>query len=386
MHRIITATAIAASLGLSINNTNAQTPAEGTAQDAPRNQQLVAAPLKQWVKLHEQKKGDEVYFMRQEHGGSCMDTKRCQLVLFGSNTHGRDWMNTPMIFDVPTAKWIRLYADDDKSTYRQDANKVAVAGEKGDHPWAMHTFGTVAYDASRDEMVVACWPGHMKPGRFSNALEGIWGTGETHPTWTFNLETHKWKALECKPRDFFPYACAWDSDRNVLVGYGGPGIWELGGEPREWTRIEGKVMTAWHNNAVYDSKNKAVIICGSRELINDVIVYRPATKEHVKMPTPGVRPPKDQHNPMAFEPELGKLVMLVDNVDPESPKNKRTGTTETWLYDLATDSWEQIKEASLPFLHGMNYNMEYDPRHRALLVVMGGYRGPTTVYGLRLAE
>ena len=359
----------------------AQTGGNGAADGPARNALLVAAQPNQWVKLHEQTKADAVVFMRQAHGGSCMDTKRCRLVLFGSNTHGKDWMNSPMVFDVVAAQWIRLYPNDDKSTYKANADGLAVAGEKGDHPWAMHTFGTVIYDPGRDEMVVGCYDAHMVPGRFCNDLKDVWGTVKRHPTWTFDLDKHVWKPLACEPTHFFPFACAWDSDRRVMVGYVGPGIWELGGEPRTWKKIMGGPLCGWHNNAVYDPKNKAILVFGSNENSNDMIVYRPDTKEHRKMPTPGARPPKDQHNPMCYEPDLGRVVVLVDRLNEE----KKTGTTETWLYDLAGDAWTQIPDATLPFACGMNYNLEYDPRHRACLLVTGDYGKPTAVYGLRLS-
>jgi hypothetical protein len=58
---------------------------------------LLSLPPNTWVKLHEQQPGDAVRFQRQEHGGSCFDTRRGQLVLFGSNTHGRDWTNSPLL-------------------------------------------------------------------------------------------------------------------------------------------------------------------------------------------------------------------------------------------------------------------------------------------------
>lgn len=372
-------------LGATLCHAQVNPPADKTTGDLPRNIKIVAAPQNQWVKLHEQTKNDEVRFSRQEHGGSCMDTKRCRFVLFGSNTHGRDWVNSPLIFDVVNERWTKLYPDDHKSTYRADEKGMAVAGENGDHPWTMHTFGTVIYDPGRDEMVVCCYDSHMVPGRFCNDLKDVWNTIKLHPTWTFSFADNKWKALECKPTHFFPHACAWDSDRNTIVGYGGPGIWELSGEPREWKKITGDRLCGWHNNAVYDSKNKAIIVFGSNENSNDIIVYRPDTGEHKKMATPGLRPPKDQHNPMCFDPELGCTVVLVDKRDEGEGKVK-TGVSETWLYDLAEDAWTQVEGATLPFLHGMNYNMEYDPRHKACLFVVGGYHQTTAVYAIKLAK
>jgi hypothetical protein len=111
-----------------------------------------------------------------------------------------------------------------------------------------------------------------------------------------------------------------------------------------------------------------------------VEAFFPATAEHRLMPTPGKRPPKDQHNPMAFEPALGKTVVIVDRSDD-------SGTAaETWLYDLSEDSWSHVTTATLPFACGMNYNMEYDPNHKCLLLVTGGYGQQTAVWALKIRE
>lgn len=360
--------------------------AAGQGNDAagsrlPLNQALLALPANRWVKLHEQQPGDKVRFQFQEHGGSCFDTKRCRLVLFGSNTHGRDWTNTPLIFDVPAGEWQRCYTNDAPDSYTVNAAGLAVAGAKGDHPWATHTFGTLNYDPGRDEMVVACYPAHMVPGRFSNALKDVWGKVKRHPTWTFRFADNTWAPLDCEPRHFFPNCAAWDSDRQVVVGYGGA-VAELGGEPRTWKTLGLRALTGWHNNAVYDEKHKAVLVFGSNENSNDMVVYRPGTGEHRKLPTPGLRPPKDQHCPMAYEPEAGRTVVVVDRVGDD-----KTSVAETWLYDLGADSWAQLPEATIAYGMGMNYCMEYDPRHKVCLLVAANSSAPgrpVTVYALKV--
>ena len=341
--------------------------------------------LGQWVKIHEQKPTDKVYFRRQKHGGSAFDTKRNQIVLFGSNTHGKDWTNSPLIFDTEHLEWRRLYPDDVPSSYHVNSDGLPVAGKEGQHPWAMHTFGAVEYDAERDELVVSSYPEHMKPGRFSDALEEVWPHVKRHPTWLLSLATEQWRPLGGKAVNFFPYATAFDSHRGVIVGYRNSGVYELAGEPRHWRRVLPKGLLHYHNNAVYDSWYKGVIVLGSNENSNDIVVYDPATKQQRKMQTPGIRPPKDQHIPMAFHPRLGKTVALIDQVPPGMRWDQRDKTmTQTWLYDLFEDRWEQVESATLPFGCGMNYNLEYDPSHEVLLLVTSEPGKPTSVWALRL--
>ena len=334
-----------------------------------------------WLKLHEQAPGDAVRFQRQEHGGSCFDPKRGHLILFGSNTHGKDWTNSPLVFDVAACAWSRLYPDDPRSTYAVSPDGLPVAGEKGDHPWATHTFGALVCDPERDEMVVCCYPAHMVPGRFSNALKDLWGQVKRHPTWTFDLSKREWRALPCRAEHFFPYCAAWDSDRKVIIGYRPDGIFELGGEPREWKKVAPGGFFGWHTNAAYDAKNKALVVFGSNENSNDIVVYRPATGDHRRMPTPGARPPKDQHCPMCFDPGSGRVVVVVDRKLDDRGKKAQA---ETWLYDLAADAWTPLPAATLPFGCGMNYNLEYDPNHEACLLVTGTYGQPTAVWALRV--
>ena len=338
-----------------------------------------------WVKIHEQKPTDSVFFRRQNHGGSAFDTQRHQLVLFGSDTHGKDWTNSPLIFDTERLEWRRLYPDDAPSSYQVNSDGLPVAGNEGQHPWAMHTFGAVAYDAVRDELVVSSYPKHMTPGRFSDALAQVWSRVERHPTWVLSLATGQWRALDGKAVDFFPYATAFDSHRGVVVGYRNSGVYELTGVPRHWRRVLPKGLLGYHNNTVYDSWYKKVIVLGSNENSNDIVIYDPATKQQRKMPTPGDRPPKDQHIPMAFHPRLGKTVALVDQVPTGVEWRQRDKTvTQTWLYELFTDSWEQVESATLPFGCGMNYNLEYDPSHEVLLLVTSEPGRPTSVWALRL--
>lgn len=339
-------------------------------------------PPNRWVKLHEQSESDAVVFHRQAHGGSCFDEKRGRLILFGSDTHGRDWTNSPLVFDLKTRRWSRDYPNDERASYAVADDGAPVAGVEGNHPWAMHTFGTVLYDPARDEMVVACAPKHMVPGRFTDSVQELWPKIQRFPTWTYGLEANRWRPLPCKAVDFFPHSAAFDTDRNVVLGYRGDGIYELSGEPRSWKRLTRRVfLGGWHSNCVYDSQYRALVVFGTNTNSNDVEVFYPATGQHRIMPAAGDRPPKDQHNPMAYHPSTAKTVVLVDR-----QLSEEQSVTETWLYDLGDDAWSQIRSARLPFACGMNYNLEYDPQRQWLLLVTGGYRQATTVWALRIAS
>lgn len=346
--------------------------ASASAADAPAaalNPALLDLPAGRWVKIHQQRPGDAVVFERQRHGGSAFDTRRGQLVLFGSDTHDvppENWLNAPLIFDLNRLAWRRPYPDDPVSTYRVSADGLPVAGPQGDHPWAMHTFGAVTYDAAADAIVVASFPAHLEPGRFTAALEAVWPRIRRHPTWLWHPQTGRWQPLAEEAVHFFPYATAYDSRAKAVLGYRGDGIYSLGTAAGQWRRVVEGSLIGWGNSAVFDAKHGVLIVFGSHRRGNDLVAYDPATGVHRRMPTPGLRPPGGAYVPLAFHAAIGRTVALLGR--PAGP-GAASGTTETWLYDYARDAWARLGEADLPFEIGMNYNLEYDPGHGLLLLV-----------------
>jgi hypothetical protein len=352
---------------------------------AARAGNAVAAelPRGRWTRIHEQSASDEVRFKRQVHGGAAFDSRRGRIVLFGSDEHGQDWTNAPLFFDVAKRRWTRPYPDDDPATYGVDRFGNAVAGPNGDHPWAMHTYGTVTYHEADDAIVVSIYPEHMKPGRFTDALAHVWPNVRRHPTWTLDLSTDTWRPLAVPPVHFFPYATAYDPERRIVMGYQGDGVFELRPRPIGWTKVAGPGLLGYHNSAVFDTKHRALVVFGSNRGSNDIVVYEPATKRHQAMPTPGPRPPKAQYRPMAFHAGIGQTVLLFDSKGEGDPALGGPGWSETWLYDLGRDAWTQ-HGTRLPFRVGMNYNMVYAAGDGLLLLVANEPDRPTSVWALFL--
>jgi hypothetical protein len=342
-------------------------------------------PRGRWTKIHEQSEGDEVRFRRQRHGGAAFDTRRRRIVLFGSDEHGEDWTNSPLFFDPARLRWTRLYPDDDPATYRVNRFGIPVAGDGEEHPWAMHTYGAATYHEGDDTLVVSIYPEHMKPGVFTDAMAHLWPRIERHPTWALNLGTGRWTARTDTTVHFFPYATTYDSQRKLVLGYRSDGVYELRPRPLGWTRVTGPGLLGYHNAAVFDARHDAMVVFGSHEGSDDVVVYRPATKRHEKMPARGLRPPKAQYRPMAFHAGLSRTALLIDGGDvPPIPSHSAPGWSELWLYDLGVDAWTRREDVRLPFRTGMNYNMVYDPVDDALLLVADEPERPTSVWALRL--
>ncbi|MGH7391144.1 MAG: hypothetical protein ACREM3_17055 [Candidatus Rokuibacteriota bacterium] len=353
----------------------------------PLNPRLASLPAGTWIEIHRQQPTDPVRFRRQAHGGSAFDTRRGRIVLFGSDTHGEDWTNSPLFFDLASLTWARAYPDDPPSTYRITSEGLPVAGIDGSRPWAMHTFAAVTYDALNDRLVVASLPAHLEPGRFTDAMAHLWPKIRRHPTWLFELGPRRWRPLGPPDVDFFPYATAYDSHRAVVVGHRPEGVYELAMRERDpvWRRVASASPTGYHTNAVYDSRRRLVVVAGGNRLSNAIVVYDPETSHDRQMPTPGARPPAFEHAPMAFHERKGVTVVLVDRPAEEAPPGgPRPGRAETWLYDATADAWSRAPHAGLPFRSGMNYNLHYDALHDLLLLVAEEPGGPAAVWASRL--
>ena len=344
------------------------------------NPGLLQLPPGTWVKIHQQVAGSDESFVRQAHGGAAFDPRRGRVMLFGSDTHRRNWDNSVRMFDMGALAWSSAYPPDDPTTYRVNADGVPVAGTGVERPWAMHTFDAVEFDPVTDRLIVASHPKHMAPDKKWGMDEVLWKGIRSHPTWVYHVAQDRWEYLEGKAVSFFPYGATFDPNRRALIGVKSDGYWELAAESGTWRRLAKKgAPRAWHNAAAYDSDRDIVVSFGTNRRANAVWQYRRGEKKGRKMPTPGVRPPGADSPPLVYHPGVRRVVALVERRKKNAP-----GSTETWLYSTQDDAWSRLESATLPFSVGMNYAMVYDPRHD-LLVLVANLRGePTAVWVLRL--
>ncbi|RMD63852.1 MAG: hypothetical protein D6826_03880 [Alphaproteobacteria bacterium] len=368
----------------------------GTAPIAAESVRALAPVLRtlasgRWTPIHRQSAGDGITFRRQKHGGSAFDTRRRQLVLFGSDTHadgnGSDvpWINSPLIFDLTTLRWHRAYPDDAVDSYAVTAEGIPVAGPRGDHPWAMHTFAALAYDPVADAVVVASFPDHLRPGRFTDALAGVWPAIRRHPTWLFHPATATWQPLPGAGVSFFAYAITWVADLCRVVGLRRDGIYAR--TPGGWRRLGEGGSLKWGANMVYDTAARRLVALGRRQGRAVVAIIDPASGQ-VMHTRPVHEAPwlGGQYVAMAYHPGLARTVALFDR--PLAPglkrRERRRHRAETWTYDARTDAWSRASVAPLPFGLGMNYNLAHVPGTDILLLVADPPGGALTVWALRL--
>lgn len=332
-------------------------------------------PKNRWLKIHQQKSGDALRFVRQAHAGSSFDSARGRLLIFGSDTHAKNWDNVLYAFDLKTLRWSESYEADSPDTYTVNSVGVPVAGDGQRHPWAMHTFGAIEYDASRDQLVVASYPGHLAPNNYGKRLASVWSKIQNHPTWIYDFKKKEWLFhVNDKDIHFFPYSIAYDSHRRVVTGFRPNGVFEWRGKDKKWVKVAKKAYAQWHTNVAYDSLNQQFVLYGGNEMTGDTYIYQAGNNAIQKMPKSRVRPPAGQSVPLVFHQKLGKVVALID----------ADGHSQTWLYDSAINYWERAELADFPYEIGMNYSLIYDSQNNLLVLVSSPIHEETAVWVLKL--
>lgn len=336
-------------------------------------------PVGSWVKIHQQEIGSKNVFKRQVHGGAAFDPVRSRVMLFGSDTHSRDWNNSVWMFDMGALNWSQPYPEDNPDTYRVNQAGIPVAGIGVERPWAMHTFDAVEFDAITDRLIVASHPSHLSPDKAWGVDRNLWQSIKKHPTWIYHVGENRWEPLPGDSVSLFPYAATFDPKRRVLIGVKSDGYWELSADSGAWTRLAKGAPYAYHNAAAYDGDQDIVVSFGTQDRSNDVWQFDRDEAMGRKMSTPGLRPPGADSAPLAYHPGVKRVIALV-----ERPTATPHGLTETWLYSTAEDAWSRLDGADLPFSTGMNYNLVYDPGHDLLVLVANIPGEPTAVWVLRL--
>lgn len=375
--------AIITAFALSANHVTAA----ATARDAPRplNPRLLNLAPNKWVKFYQPATAD---WRRQGHAGIAYDSKRGVILLFGSDTHGRNWDNSVHAFDPATEQWTTHYAPAPKETYRADDRGRAIAGTDRLLPWAMHTYDNLEYDPKLDALVVTALPEH-------NPIKKHLPQARVHPTWLYDLQTRRWRILpnNGKPYPkFFAAASAYDEHREVLVAYKW-GVWELGPQRDEWRKATAESRHKMHYTMVYDPWRRNFAVFGDHGGTNAVWIYTPGPTAGApgswQEKKPGGDPaPRGERFPVAFDREHGVFLLLVDNrpevVDKQG--RRRLGPARsawTLIYDPDTNVYHRLPQADMPRLR-MNYMLVYDRVHKVFLLVTGRHSQPAAVWALRL--
>jgi len=356
------------------------------ASDTPQNVRLSYVKSNIWVKLS-QLPGSS--WRRQAHAGIAYDSKRGNILLFGSDTHDTNWDNEIHIFNPTKEQWTSHYKSSIKKNYRVDEQGYGIVqdGKYEVRPWAMHTFDNIVYDPIIDALFVTAQPKHNP---MKKKIANITG----YPMWRYDLETQSWQRLINTKQplpELFAGATAYDAKRDVIMAYKS-GVWELGPDRQLWQQASTEKHHQIHYNMEYDSKHHRMVVFGDYKNTNVVWSYAPGEQvgsqgqwqQHLPE---GDIPPEDQHFPVAFDNDNGVFLLVPDNNKFEQLDGERVlfkgKSSSTFVFDLETNFYIKVPKANLPAL-GMNYMMVYEKIHKTFLLVTGDENVSPAVWAFKL--
>jgi len=335
--------------------------------------ELLQLPVNQWVEFS---KSDEDDWWPKGHAGMAYDSKRGQLVVFGSETHGEDHDNAIHVFVPGQRRWMHLGSSASPNSYRIDAKGIPISGTDSIQPWAMHTFDGVEYDPINDRILVAAAPEHNPVARTVTGVRG-------HPLWSYMPEEAHWRAVTAgagEKRGYFGAATAFDDYRRAFMICSG-GLWMLKVDEEVLTKTPPKI-TCLHRSMAYDSRRKDIYLFGAYKPSNSVwkLERDPVTDEPVswqELKPGGDLTPPYTTVPVAFDRDNGVFLLVAD--DP----GKDSGQASTFIYDPDSNIYRRIPGAVLPRV-GMNFMLAWDQFYQVFFLVTGAWDTDTTVWALRL--
>ena len=317
--------------------------------------------------------------LRPNHGGSALDVKRRQILMFGADTHFRDWNNAVTAFDLRSQTWIRHYRPSPRYAMRADASGNRISGINRVLPWPMHTYDGVVYHPGIDALVVAAAPLH--------SLKAV-PNGRFDPTWIYDLTTRRWRmgpiTGDSMPR-FFGGTAVYDSRRDTIFSFNTvsarfiqlpigkeaqyfvPELFELGIDLGEWRKVsDAPRRPVGRSNAEFDSRRDEIVVFAPNAFVHRIRVYAhdqprrtSGTWRTHRFSNEGCD--SDALFAVAHDGE-GRFLML--------PGRGRSKGNLTCVYDKERNIVVPVNSAVLPYL-GMNFNLHYDPASRLFVLVSG---------------
>jgi hypothetical protein len=216
----------------------------------------------------------------------------------------------------------------------------------------------------------------------------------TLQTWAYDANSDTWTQLADGPRNMLGQRIAYDSESDRIIMFGGFDMtkykfvdetWVYDFNTDTWTNMQPKVHPSGRNyvGMAYDSKADRVVLWGDWQRN-----YTPATDEsvwtydyntntwqefkHKKDGGPRVR----DYTMLAYDEKADKIIMY-GGFD--------FGNDETWVYDLNTDTWQQMQPANNPGVIS-RYAMVYAKDANKVILFGGQDVGDTWSYKLKSDE
>lgn len=345
-----------------------------------------------WVPLETSGRNPVTY--RADHGGAAYAPDSNTVLLFGSDSHLRNFDNRVLELRLNDLSWNRPYAGSPRFAQRTDARGRRIAGIDQLLPWPMHIYDAMVYDTSNDEMLV-----------FSGAKHSFIATpgDQSDPVWAYSPILESWRIVETiegEDPNFFAAGAVFDSVRDTIVAYGSTadvtpfiplgsefeivrtGVWELGPDRKTWVLASPGVHHWGWFNAEYDKSNRAMIVVGGNK--NDSAIWQYETGRQFgaegkweKRAPVGDDCPGGYYFPASYDSKHEVTLFM--------PPDRSGKVTATCIYDAGKNITYRLPDADLPWV-GLNYTLVYASKIDLFILVTGSFsRGePTSVWALRL--
>lgn len=301
----------------------------GSAADGPPS--LVSQPSNVWIKRSPLRGGPASPRMGYE--GACVwDSRHRLLVRYGGHNQGGGGEQGAEVwtFDPRTAKW--TLKEPNTSPPGVCCNKQNV------------------YDPTIGR--------YIRLPKFSGNHGWQWWRElylNDSSIWTYDLAANRWRNLRPLPAPrLAPYRCAsWDSDRRVVVVFGGEGSREgtVIYDPwrNEWRRPRPAVEPAPRSGGsmAYDAARKLHVLFGSQFSDDRHTWTYDVARNRWRDMKPPVMPPTNRNDPELTYNPIHKVVLALVKVTT-GKGDKSRHKVQTWAYDAGANRWTRMKPAAEP--------------------------------------
>lgn len=234
------------------------------------------------------------------------------------------------------------------------------------------------------------------PGRTSHAMEydaqsdrvvlfgGVGVTDgafvELNDTWAYDWDNNTWSDMNppTAPSPRLGHRMAYDAGSDLIVllgGHVGSGpstaflrnVWVYDLDANTWEDVTSEPLPAGanHHGMVYDVTSNRIVAFGGESaagLHQETWIYETAAGTWTPTDPPSQPPPRWLHT-MAYDEGSDRCIVF-------GGTGGSVGVSETWSYDLASDSWQDVSSEEGPsgrILSRMAYDRDSD-----LIVLFGG--------------
>ena len=201
-----------------------------------------------------------------------------------------------------------------------------------------------------------------------------------HETWSFDPESEKWTELfpGTSPDGFGGGDMAYDSESDRIIlsvitdDLSALKTWAYDASANTWEQMESLPRAPMLGQRIaYDSESDRIIMFGGFDmtnyhLVNETWVYDFNTDTWMNM-DPRVHPEARNYHGMAYDLKADRVVLWGGDLNGKANKNA------VWTYDFNTNTWEELssKYANAPELRDY-MNLVYDEKADKF-IMYGGY-------------